>query len=55
MNKQVYIKPALEVEEIALMQMMASSFGDPQAASSDDVVGARGHRGAWGNLWEGEE
>lgn len=55
MNKQVYIKPALEVEEIALMQMLTSSFGDPQAASSDDVVGARGHRGAWGNLWEGEE
>ena len=53
MDKQAYIKPALEVEEIALMQMMASSFGDPEAASADDVVGAQGHRGAWGNLWGG--
>lgn len=53
--KKVYITPEMDVEELAVEQMMASSFGDPEAASSDDVVGARSRRGTWGNLWVGEE
>lgn len=55
MNKQAYIKPALDIEELAVEQMIASSFGNPGAASADDVVGAQGHRGVWGDLWADEE
>lgn len=55
MNKKAYIKPTTEVIEIALVEMIASSFSNPEAASEDDVVGARGRRGVWGDLWADEE
>jgi len=53
--KKVYITPEMGIEELVVEQMMATSFGDPEAALSDDVVGSRGRRGTWGNLWVGEE
>ena len=53
--KKVYITPEMDIEELAVEQMIASSFGDPEAASADDVVGIRGRRGTWGNLWASEE
>lgn len=49
------IIPEIDVEELAVEQMIASSFGDPEASSADDVVGSRGRRGTWGNLWTIED
>lgn len=53
--KKVYVTPEMDVEELAVEQMIASSFGDPEAASADDVVGVHSRRGTWGNLWDSEE
>ncbi len=52
--KKVYITPEMDVEELVVEQMMATSFDDPEAASSDDVVGSRDRRGTWGDLWDND-
>lgn len=58
--KQSYEKPAMEqVEMDAAATMMT---GSTDSGTVDTIVGntpsrpnARGHRGAWGDLWSSEE
>lgn len=48
--KTEYIKPELQIEEVEMTNMIATSLNvgeDIEEATTD----ANGRRGAWGNLW----
>ena len=59
MNKKTYIAPQVEVTEMELVTMLASSpdpevkVVDPNAegGTGTDVL-SNDRRGTWGNLWE---
>ena len=58
MNKKAYIKPSVEVIEIAPVSMIATStpeigFGSEDKNASDSWTNKR--RGTWGNLWADNE
>ena len=60
MNKKAYITPSMEEMNIETVEMIAMSNGDDSVMISDDITEddakmGRGRRGAWGNLWSGEE
>jgi hypothetical protein len=60
MEKEIYIKPEIEVIEIESVEMLAGSlvFNDKEVDSGSQLSnGYRpGRRGQWGNLWyQGEE
>ena len=51
--KKVYVKPELQVEEILLEGMLASS--DPEVTDGPVIPFSNGRdngRGSWGNLWD---
>ena len=56
MNKQTYITPAMEIMNIETVDMMAASLGinEQTVDTTTEQLGA-GRRGAWGDLWGGEE
>ena len=59
MSKKAYITPGVEEMNIETVEMMATSSADTFFISDDitedDAKMGRGRRGAWGNLWSGEE
>ncbi len=59
MSKKAYITPGVEEMNIETVEMMATSSADTFIISDDitedDAKMGRGRRGAWGNLWSGEE
>lgn len=57
--KREYIKPAIEIVELASEQLMYVTSGEQigagsgkGSASDDDPELGRRRRGTWGNLWE---
>ena len=51
--KKVYVKPELQVEEILLEGMLASS--DPEVTNKPVIPLSNGRdngRGGWGDLWD---
>ena len=59
MNKKEYIKPEIEVAEVELVEMFATSFELNEDSGNDGSLSNSyrpGRRGEWGNLWaQGEE
>ena len=52
MEKKIYIKPEVTVEEIAVESMLAASTDRiPVGGSEIKPSAVRGRRGEWGNLW----
>lgn len=52
MNKKAYITPAMEVTEIATVDMLAASlgYGEGTVDSKTEQL-STDRRGSWGNLW----
>ncbi len=59
MDKKAYMTPGVEEMNIETVEMMATSNADTffisDGITEDDAKMGRGRRGAWGNLWSGEE
>ncbi len=59
MEKKKYIKPEIEVAEVELVEMLATSFELNEDGGNDGSLSNSyrpGRRGEWGNLWApGEE
>ena len=52
MNKKAYIAPEMEVMNVDLVEMMATSFVADEEGQDHVTTDSRGRRGTWGNLWE---
>ena len=57
MNKKAYITPEMEVMNVEVEEMIATSgvLGisiDEDGTDEEVVTDSRGRRGTWGNLWE---
>lgn len=51
--KTPYKKPEMNILEIAPCMILSSSLGISKTSQGDFSEDfAKGHRGAWGNLWE---
>ena len=57
MNKKAYIKPLMEemILETESQMMTASEPGIATGYATGDDALSNGRRGAWGDLWGGEE
>lgn len=51
MDRKVYIKPSVQIEDIVVEAMLAASItvGEDVEVMETDV---KNRRGSWGNLWE---
>ena len=56
MEKKDYIKPSVEVVEMAAVSMMAASTPkiDIEDGEGGEILSNR-HRGEWGNLWSNDK
>lgn len=54
MNKNAYITPAMEVMNVEVEEMIATSvlLGIDEEGADNVTTDSRGRRGTWGNLWE---
>lgn len=56
MNKNAYITPEMEVMNVEVEEMIATSgvlgISIDEDGANDVVTDSRGRRGTWGNLWE---
>ena len=56
MNKNAYITPAMEVMNVEVEEMIATSgvlgISIDEDGANEVVTDSRGRRGTWGNLWE---
>ena len=56
MNKNAYITPAMEVMNVEVEEMIATSgvlgISIDEESANEVVTDSRGRRGSWGNLWE---
>ena len=54
MNKKAYITPEMEVMNVEVEEMIATSvlLDINEEGQNDVVTDSRGRRGTWGNLWE---
>ena len=56
MNKKAYITPEMEVMNVEVEEMIATSgvlgISIDEDGADDVVTDSRGRRGTWGNLWE---
>lgn len=52
--KNVYVKPEMDVMEITVESMIATSTSTIPVVpgENDEDPRANDHRGSWGNLWE---
>lgn len=50
--KTSYIKPALEIVDVEIEKMIATSQIEIGESKEEGTTDANGHRGAWGNLWD---
>ena len=55
MEKKKYIAPAMEIAEVEMVSMIATSIGVSDETTDDDAVMSNGRRGSWGNLWDDGE
>lgn len=58
MNKKKYIKPEIEVADVELVEMLATSFELNEEGGNDGSLSNSyrpGRRGKWGDLWYVEE
>ena len=55
MEKKKYIAPAMEIAEVEMVSMIATSIGVSDETTDDDAVMSNGRRGTWGNLWDDGE
>ena len=56
MEKKQYIAPSMEVVEIGLSELLASSIPDIGIEEGEGTeILSNGRRGTWGNLWATEE
>ena len=59
MNKKTYIKPSIEIAEMATDVIMTGGSIEFQKGevdtSEEGVQLGTGRRGTWGNLWGGEQ
>ncbi|MBQ4083535.1 MAG: hypothetical protein IJC77_04655 [Bacteroidaceae bacterium] len=53
MNKKIYITPEVRIEELELINMVATSIGVGESLENV-TADTKGHRGSWGNLWDEE-
>ena len=51
MEKKIYIKPEVIVEELAVETMLAASTDRIPVGNEIKPSAVRGRRGTWGNLW----
>ena len=51
MEKKIYVKPEVIVEELAVETMLAASTDRIPVGDSPRPPAANGRRGEWGNLW----
>lgn len=51
MNKEVYIKPELTVEEFIAEPLMLIA-SNTEYDTTKDIQRTSGRRGTWGNLWD---
>ena len=51
MDRKVYIKPSIQIEDVVVEAMLAASItvGEDVEVMETDV---KNRRGSWGNLWE---
>ena len=55
MNKKTYITPEMEVMNVEVEEMIATSavsLGIDEEGADNVITDSRGRRGSWGNLWE---
>ena len=52
MNKKTYIAPAVEVLDMAVVEMMASSVFVSDETTDADANMSNDRRGSWGNFWD---
>lgn len=56
MNKKAYITPVIEVMNVEVEEMIATSgvlgVTIDEAGEEEVTTDSRGRRGTWGNLWE---
>ena len=52
MEKKIYVKPEVIVEEIAVESMLAASTDRIPVGSEIKPSAANERRGTWGDLWE---
>ena len=56
MNKKAYITPEMEVMNVEVEEMIATSgvlgISIDEEGANEVVTDSRGRRGTWGNLWE---
>lgn len=51
--KNVYVKPEMDVTEITVESMLASSSTTSvEPGENEEDPSANSHRGSWGNLWD---
>ena len=55
MEKKKYIAPAMEISEVEMVSMIATSIGVSDETTDDDAVMSNDRRGSWGNLWDDGE
>ena len=54
MNKKVYIKPELTVEEFIAEPLMLIASNGTEYDTTEDIQRTSSRRGSWGNLWDEE-
>lgn len=54
MNKKVYTKPELAVEEVKIETLMLTDSLILNEEGGKEEALSTGRRGTWGNLWAGE-
>ena len=55
MEKKKYITPVMEIAELEVVEMLATSnkdFNVSDETTKDDAVMSNRNRGTWGNLWD---
>lgn len=52
MEKKKYIAPAMEIAEVEMVSMIATSIGVSDETTDDDAIMSNDRRGEWGNLWD---
>lgn len=56
MDKKTYIKPELMIEELEIVEIIATSIPIVEEEGTDQLSIGRGNRrGKWGNLWYTED
>ena len=55
MKKKQYITPEVEIAEIELVDMIATSLGVSDEETDEDAWMSNGRRGTWGDLWAVED